>query len=211
MKPVCSVYRNSKRGQCQAKCFAERCGRLKRTKFFFILVTWSRFGKHSRDRGVDVNFRETPSGRLVISPASLADVMGPLHARPKTWSGEAIRAPLLGRVELQANAAMAEAARFEPAPPIRVRIAGGSRGTRMLFTPNSAANASIAKRIGRVQMKMPVGVDVVQRQACCAEGLELGANLGKHLLSDMRQKKDRSARSCHVCVKTPLPIDKVRY
>jgi hypothetical protein len=58
---------------------------------------------------------------------------------------------------------------------------------------------------------MLVSVDVVKRQSCGAEGLELGADLRQHLSSHTRQKKYRGACSRHIRPEPPAPIDQIRY
>ena len=57
---------------------------------------------------------------------------------------------------------------------------------------------------------MLVSVDVIERQTCRAEGLELGADLRQHLPAHMGQKKHRGAEPRHVRPEPPAPIDQIR-
>ena len=62
-----------------------------------------------------------------------------------------------------------------------------------------------------MQMKMLMSVDVIEREAGRAEGLELGADLGQHLPAHMGQKKHRRAGPRHVRPKTPAGVHQVRH
>ena len=77
-------------------------------------------------------------------------------------------------------------------------------------TPNSAAMVENWREYRRMQVKMLVGVHVIERQAGRAEGLELGADLRLHLPAHVGQKKHRGAGQRHIRPKRPRAVDQVR-
>jgi hypothetical protein len=58
-----------------------------------------------------------------------------------------------------------------------------------------------------MQMKMSMGIDVIEFQSGRAECLELGANFQFKLAADMRKKKITDPGTPHITVKPPVPID----
>jgi hypothetical protein len=64
---------------------------------------------------------------------------------------------------------------------------------------------------GRVEVKMMVGVDVVERQAGRLERRELCLDLGRKLPPDPGTKEDIPPHPEHVGAQPSLLIDKVRY
>ena len=62
----------------------------------------------------------------------------------------------------------------------------------------------------RVQVVVPVGVDVIERQPRRREGRELGLDLGAQLLARPSRERDLNAESGEVAPETALRIDEMR-
>jgi hypothetical protein len=61
-----------------------------------------------------------------------------------------------------------------------------------------------------VQVKMLVRGDVIERETCRAEGLELGADLRPHFACGHGQKEHRRAGARHIRQKAPAPVNQIR-
>src|ERR1700733_9835107 len=61
-----------------------------------------------------------------------------------------------------------------------------------------------------MQMKMFVGVDVIQRQPACRKCFELGPDLGSQLSSNPGEKEKPHAVAGHPVAKTTFCVDQIR-
>ena len=103
----------------------------------------------------------------------------------------------------------------ERRPPGLVREGAAQCRDRLRGNPHRphavvAADCDHQRGDARMQMQVLVGVDMIERQAGRAEGLELGADFCRQLAANLRQKEEPHAGAGHVAVESTVGADQGR-